>query len=145
MVSLGIQSHIPFAGESESNFFAITSNDHSFRCPIIYTDTYSQCHFFHWHPNNGWYRQAYSLIVTPYFTIIASNVLLCEIIYIASFGYKSVLLRTELKIAFFASAENGFSKRSFGLFTISKVLNHTAGSSVNSAFSRRLGNYDWET
>ena len=31
----------------------ITRNDHSFSCPIIYTDTNSQCCFVHIHLNNA--------------------------------------------------------------------------------------------
>ena len=49
----------------------ITSNDHSFDCPIIYTDIYS--HYFHRHLRQCLTKQGHCLIVMPYLLKIASH------------------------------------------------------------------------
>ena len=50
----------------------ITSNDHPFGCPVIYTDIYSQC------SNNAWYNQVYWPIGMPYLSIITSIDFCCR-------------------------------------------------------------------
>ena len=47
------------------NFLGITRNDRPFGCPIIYTDTNSQCYLVHGHLNNAWHIIAHSLIGMP--------------------------------------------------------------------------------
>ena len=51
----------------------IASNDRSFGCPIICTDTNPQCSFVHWHLNVGWHNNGHSLTGWPYLAVIASN------------------------------------------------------------------------
>ena len=43
----------------------VTSDDHPFGCPIIYTDMNSQCFFVHRHLNNAWHNRAHSLMESP--------------------------------------------------------------------------------
>ena len=57
---------------SETNMY-ITSNDRSFGCPIVYTDSNPQCYLVHRHLNNAWYKQTHSLIGTLCLAMIASN------------------------------------------------------------------------
>ena len=54
--------------------YNITSNDCSFGCPIIYTNTNQQCYFVHRQLNNAWHNNAHSVILRLCFAIIASNV-----------------------------------------------------------------------
>ena len=51
----------------------ITSNDRTYGCPIIFTYTYSQSHFVHWHLNSVWYTKTHSLIWALYLVLIAST------------------------------------------------------------------------
>ena len=51
----------------------ITSNDRPLACPIIHTNTNSQCYFGHGHLNNVWHGNGPSSMGTPCLTIIASN------------------------------------------------------------------------
>ena len=66
-----------------SFFHAITSNDRTFGCLIIYMDTirlsnhlhehYSQYYFVHGNLNNILYNKTPSLMGTQYLTIVTSN------------------------------------------------------------------------
>ena len=47
--------------------------DRPFDCPIIYTNTNSQCHFVHGHLNNAWHKKAHFWIGKPCLMIIASK------------------------------------------------------------------------
>ena len=58
--------------ERRSNLF-ITSNDRPFGCPIICTDTNSQCYFVNKHLNNAWYIKGHWPTGRPYLATIASN------------------------------------------------------------------------
>ena len=60
--------------EAVNNQKIITSNDHAFSRPIIYTDTNSQCYFIHRHLSNSSHNNAYSMMRTLCLMIIVSNV-----------------------------------------------------------------------
>ena len=53
--------------------WSIASNNHSFDCPIVYTDTIHNAIFFQKHVKNALYNKAHSPIGRPYLAIIASN------------------------------------------------------------------------
>ena len=42
--------------ETSDNNMYISSNDRSFGCPIVYTDSNSQCYLVYRHLNNAWYK-----------------------------------------------------------------------------------------
>ena len=50
--------------------------DRPFGCPVIYTNTNSQCHFIHGHLNNAWHKNAHSRIGKPCLMIISSMIVM---------------------------------------------------------------------
>ena len=65
---------------SDTNMY-ITSNDRSFGCQIVYTDSNPQCYLAHRHLNSEWYTQTHSLIGTLCLAMIASNADIWKVIH----------------------------------------------------------------